>query len=119
MTNNLTTIITVNSGEECSVCLEEISSKNRARLEDCGHSFHTTCLIRWMNNSSINMPTYLCPLCRRPVSRPEELEYAKKEKNIMTITKFVCGLLMIRLVVAFIGVVILGIIIIFVSKPSK
>lgn len=119
MTDNLATIITVNPGEECSVCLEEIGTKDKAYLEECGHSFHVKCLKRWMNNSSVNMPTYLCPLCRRPVSRPEELEYIKKEKNIMTITRFVCGLLMIRLVVAFMGIVIVGLIVIFVSKTSK
>lgn len=114
--NNI--VITIKPNEECSVCLEEIENKNRAFLEECGHSFHTKCLNSWINNSPFNMPTYLCPLCRRVIRRPEELEYEKKEKNIMAITKFICGLIMFRLLIALMGIIIVGLVIIFTAKTS-
>lgn len=47
--------------EPCSICLENvlsINSKSSKRL-NCGHSFHTNCIIRWYESSNE------CPTCRR------------------------------------------------------
>lgn len=45
-------------GEECSICLDDISAPLRGVLA-CGHSFHVDCIIRWGGSSQAK-----CPLCR-------------------------------------------------------
>lgn len=44
---------------ECSVCLEPIEEKrDSGMIVPCGHAFHKTCILRWMEESD------LCPICR-------------------------------------------------------
>ena len=47
-----------NEGNEiCAVCLSSINEKDKYKLE-CGHIFHTDCIIKWFRNSNGN-----CPCC--------------------------------------------------------
>jgi len=50
----------VHHQQTCAICLENvlsINSKSTHRL-NCGHSFHTPCIIRWYETSNE------CPTCR-------------------------------------------------------
>jgi len=52
---------TVDTGQECTICLEGISSDD-IHLLPCAHSFHRNCIHRWLvahNN---------CPVCRLSMS---------------------------------------------------
>ena len=81
-----------NDGHEiCAVCLSSINEKDNYKLE-CGHIFHTDCIVKWFRNSNGN-----CPCCwdnkkkscyygvwERPYinTRCKKLEkYSKKEDN--------------------------------------
>ena len=44
---------------ECPICYECISQEKNTSTTDCGHCFHTTCLLK---NCSIN--GFDCPMCR-------------------------------------------------------
>lgn len=46
------------SGIECAICLETVTS-NRSRTLECGHSFHKSCIKRWFSKS------LQCPCCRK------------------------------------------------------
>lgn len=46
---------------ECCICLEPITDVNVA-VTECGHKFHTSCLIKCKNG---------CPLCRKQLDKPE------------------------------------------------
>lgn len=53
---------------ECPICLEMILANVNCVTTDCGHSFHTSCL---MKNTAVN--GYDCPYCRTQMAEsPEE-----------------------------------------------
>lgn len=43
----------------CAVCLDEFSPRRRICRLQCGHEFHGSCLLTWLQRSE------LCPLCKR------------------------------------------------------
>lgn len=45
----------------CPTCLEEYESEKQRRNLRCGHHFHTSCILRWMDSSN------RCPVCRQQV----------------------------------------------------
>uniref|UniRef100_K1PVJ8 Putative RING-H2 finger protein ATL2D n=1 Tax=Magallana gigas TaxID=29159 RepID=K1PVJ8_MAGGI len=52
---NTTAIPKSKRGEQCPVCLADIWT---GRVTSCGHVFHSGCLARCLNQSSV------CPMCR-------------------------------------------------------
>ena len=46
------------SDEECAICKIEMTGDSNKSTTVCGHTFHFTCLVRSMDNSS------RCPICR-------------------------------------------------------
>ena len=56
----------VESKEDCAICLSECLEKTI-----CGHSVHTTCIMKWKN---------MCPLCRREDILPKKLKKKMKKK---------------------------------------
>lgn len=58
---------------ECSICLDEVSSLLNKIATECGHIFHTACLLK---NVSIN--GFNCPYCRN--------ELVKKPKSVVSIS---------------------------------
>lgn len=55
--------------DECSICLDELDAvKNRATTE-CGHCFHTSCLIKHSVLTNI-----VCPLCRTDLADIPDIE---------------------------------------------
>ena len=77
--------------EICAICISTITEKDKYELE-CGHRFHTNCIVEWFRNSNGN-----CPCCwdkkkkishygvwERPYinTRCKRLEkFSKKENN--------------------------------------
>lgn len=47
-----------NNENECTICHESTSSGDIYTIPECGHSFHTNCIVTWfrVNNT--------CPLCK-------------------------------------------------------
>lgn len=46
------------SGEECSICMEELDNGKNIAKTNCGHSFCLSCLVRALKNNNT------CPICR-------------------------------------------------------
>ena len=42
----------------CSICLEDINTKNNFSITQCNHHFHTKCITTWLRNNDN------CPICR-------------------------------------------------------
>ena len=42
----------------CSICLEDINTKNNFSITQCKHHFHTQCLNTWLRKND------KCPICR-------------------------------------------------------
>jgi len=51
--------------EKCSICLEEFGDmvNNCKRLVNCGHVFHRSCIMKW-----VQMDNFSCPFCRDNMS---------------------------------------------------
>jgi hypothetical protein len=49
-------------GDNCSVCMDELKSNQRAVLVlACNHAYHHDCIVRWIKRGNG------CPMCRMPV----------------------------------------------------
>ena len=60
----------VSQAEECPICMESFSSCNNKTMTECGHCFHTSCL---MKNAAHN--GFGCPYCRKVLAdKPQEEE---------------------------------------------
>lgn len=57
------TLIPIRKTEECSICLTRLRGKKEAIETNCGHFYHTKCLMKWLKMSSS------CPECRTEVLR--------------------------------------------------
>ena len=36
--------------EKCVICQEELSNRQAYTLPECGHSFHTECIVTWFRH---------------------------------------------------------------------
>lgn len=60
---------------ECSICMENIHSfTNNCVTTECGHSFHTNCLMKNVARNGFG-----CPYCRTKMA--EELDYSSSEES--------------------------------------
>uniref|UniRef100_A0A0B6ZUE4 RING-type domain-containing protein n=1 Tax=Arion vulgaris TaxID=1028688 RepID=A0A0B6ZUE4_9EUPU len=50
----------------CTICMESYVVGQERKFLPCDHDFHTTCIDRWLTNSSLN-----CPLDGLPIEVPE------------------------------------------------
>lgn len=60
--------------EECPICYEEIMTKSTAFITNCGHSFHKSCLSKYIETkwlSTTYISTARCPMCRCSLGHPE------------------------------------------------
>jgi len=48
------------SNNDCAICFEKIYNNINSCITECGHSFHTNCLIK-----AISFTGFHCPLCRK------------------------------------------------------
>ena len=53
-------------GTTCAVCLEEVAAGTSHSMDGCGHTFHATCIIHWMQRGHLS-----CPTCRQDLRRLE------------------------------------------------
>jgi len=44
--------------EKCSICLDDLSD-NKHKITECGHEFHSNCIISWLRSGNTS-----CPICR-------------------------------------------------------
>ena len=51
-------------GGNCSLCLQSVSRGQVVRRLRCGHSFHLSCIDRWLIFGQRNHAVRCCPLCR-------------------------------------------------------
>jgi hypothetical protein len=50
---------TVVINDECAICLECVNPEKNCCVTDCGHKFHTNCLLKNCEKNNFN-----CPMCR-------------------------------------------------------
>ena len=50
--------ININNNEVCMICREELSNAPVYKLPECGHQYHTHCIISWFRNGDSR-----CPYC--------------------------------------------------------
>ena len=67
--------VACSTADTCSICLDSMSKMDPFKLP-CGHSFHATCIMNNVVNTSL-----LCPLCRAPFGKKQrhEEEYEEEE----------------------------------------
>jgi len=54
------------SSTNCAICQDAISSGG-ARIRQCGHVFHRSCIVNWLGMS------VRCPVCRHDIRREDRL----------------------------------------------
>lgn len=45
----------------CAICIESFSNKHTNIILDCGHKFHSACIISWFEKE------LTCPICRKSI----------------------------------------------------
>jgi hypothetical protein len=50
--------------DDCCICMENTPNENWTKI-NCGHIFHTNCLLKWMKSGQENSKT--CPICRNNI----------------------------------------------------
>ena len=74
---NLTNINNNDNDIDCPVCLDKITNDNYCKIP-CGHTFHSTCIIRCNNK---------CPMCRTTICKETDLNGLKEElSNLQILT---------------------------------
>ena len=53
--------------QECPICFENIDGKNNRTTTECGHCFHTSCLMKNITHNGFN-----CPCCRSIMAEEQE-----------------------------------------------
>jgi hypothetical protein len=69
------------TNDGCTICKEDMSDLDEAAvLVQCGHIFHRSCLLPWLNNPAARVAT--CPLCRRNLFiRPRSQDVLRVDIN--------------------------------------
>ena len=49
----------------CAICMDALSADHAHTLARCGHAFHSSCIIEWMQRGNVN-----CPTCRADAHLP-------------------------------------------------
>lgn len=61
---------------ECPICYECISQEKNTSTTDCGHCFHTTCLLKSCSINGFN-----CPMCRNNMTSKKSTTPANANAN--------------------------------------
>ena len=56
----------MSSLQECPICMDVIDMVKNCSTTDCGHCFHTSCLVRNIQVNGIN-----CPFCRTIMTKQD------------------------------------------------
>ena len=60
---------------ECPICMEEINDNNKTMTE-CGHLFHSACLMKNVAHNGFN-----CPYCRTSMAEVPDVDSAESEDD--------------------------------------
>lgn len=66
--------IVVIESNECVICLECVNPEKNCCVTDCGHKFHTNCLLKNCERNNFN-----CPMCRHTMV--EQIKFTFKEAS--------------------------------------
>ena len=66
----------VNTSSICAICAKSMDNEETYTLTECGHTFHTECIINWFRNCNI-----VCPFCN-DIGHSEELKKKAMERFI-------------------------------------
>ena len=55
--------------EICIICIEPLDNTQKQNKLPCNHSFHDSCISKWLNNS----PESNCPICRYKIHQVDTL----------------------------------------------
>ncbi len=64
----------IRPGDECPICCEQILTKSSAFITNCGHHFHKSCLVKYLNIKWLStkyISTARCPMCRCSLGHPD------------------------------------------------
>eukprot|EP00438_Fugacium_kawagutii_P025731 Skav210487 [mRNA] locus=scaffold737:888468:893837:- [translate_table: standard] len=64
------------SDGSCAVCISEFEGGDTLRRLPCNHSFHQSCIDRWLRRNQV------CPLCLRDVQAPADASLNSKLKSV-------------------------------------
>jgi len=59
--------------EECIICMDDYSENHKCSELYCGHKFHHSCILQWMNEKKT------CPLCNTGFLLKSGETYGKEE----------------------------------------
>ena len=54
--------------DTCVVCMESLNSDHVHTIEECGHIFHSACIIGWLRRGNLT-----CPTCRQDVQQEHSI----------------------------------------------
>ena len=57
-------MLTFNSKDECSLCLDTYDSAECISMISCKHIFHKSCIMSYMEYNKINRDKLVCPYCQ-------------------------------------------------------
>ena len=60
---------------DCIICLDNYSDNHKCSELHCGHKFHKTCILKWMNERKT------CPLCNTGFLLKSGKTYGEKEEE--------------------------------------
>lgn len=67
----------------CSICLETMDSQTSLTLEECTHTFHSTCIVKWFRSQHSS-----CPQCRgEPNHMMSFMDATLRLKELIRISK--------------------------------
>jgi hypothetical protein len=66
----------IQTDEMCSICLDPVNNRLNCCVTKCGHSFHTSCLLRTKGT---------CPNCRSELTEPDPVPQAEQNPTLMQI----------------------------------
>jgi hypothetical protein len=65
-----------NPDNECSICMDDMYITQNYTKTDCGHCFHTTCLMSNVSHNGFN-----CPNCRTKMSNEHSESYETEDED--------------------------------------
>ena len=56
----------------CSICLDKLDIEQKYKLPECGHTYHTNCIMQWVRAGHPK-----CPYCCNPGLNKDDINYHK------------------------------------------
>jgi len=69
------------NANECSICLESIEGDKNQVITDCGHCFHTNCLMKNVSHNGFGCPYCRTVMAEEPVISDSESEWSEEDED--------------------------------------